>query len=414
LIEPGLHLGYRKLTAGPGTWVVRRYNGEGKYAVENLRTTDGALVIADDYSDADGHSILTFGQAQRCVKAQRPTLSEPVGPYTVAQAMDAYVEYLESDGRSKAAVKDAEYRDRAFIRPQLGDLELASLTADKLRQWRDTLAKAAPRLRTRPGQEQKHRKQADVRARRASANRIWTTLRAALNHAFREDKVDGDRAWRKVTPFKNVDGARVRYLTLAEAKRLINACDSDFRPLLQAALLTGARYGQLAQLRVSDFNADASTVQLRSRKGDGSEKVYHAHLTDEGARFFQQRCAGRAGTDLIFRKNDGGPWGKSNQMRPIEEASARAKINPPANFHVTRHTWASHAVMNGMPLMVVAKNLGHADTRMVEKFYGHLAPSYVADEIRKNAPRFGTVARGNVRSLDDRRIKGHRSSAGLK
>jgi hypothetical protein len=44
--------------------------------------------------------------------------------------------------------------------------------------------------------------------------------------------------------------------------------------------------------------------------------------------------------------------------------------------------------MNGVPLMVVAKNLGHADTRMVEKHYGHLAPSYVADAIRAGAPRF--------------------------
>ena len=48
--------------------------------------------------------------------------------------------------------------------------------------------------------------------------------------------------------------------------------------------------------------------------------------------------------------------------------------------------------------MVVAKNLGHADTRMVERHYGHLAPSYVADEIRKGAPRFGMTA-GNVKPL---------------
>ena len=53
------------------------------------------------------------------------------------------------------------------------------------------------------------------------------------------------------------------------------------------------------------------------------------------------------------------------------------------------HTWASHAVMNGVPLMVVAKNLGHADTRMVEKHYGHLAPSYIVDAIRAGAPRYG-------------------------
>jgi hypothetical protein len=45
--------------------------------------------------------------------------------------------------------------------------------------------------------------------------------------------------------------------------------------------------------------------------------------------------------------------------------------------------------MNGVPLMIVAKNLGHNDTRMVEKHYGHLAPSYEASAIRAGAPRFG-------------------------
>ena len=45
------------------------------------------------------------------------------------------------------------------------------------------------------------------------------------------------------------------------------------------------------------------------------------------------------------------------------------------------------------PLMVVAKNLGHADTRMVERHYGHLAPSYVADAIRAGAPRFSTKSK---------------------
>jgi hypothetical protein len=34
--------------------------------------------------------------------------------------------------------------------------------------------------------------------------------------------------------------------------------------------------------------------------------------------------------------------------------------------------------------------LGHADTRMVERHYGHLAPSYVRDVIRATAPGLGT------------------------
>ena len=44
--------------------------------------------------------------------------------------------------------------------------------------------------------------------------------------------------------------------------RLINACDSDFRLLVQAALMTGARYGTLTRLAVSDFNPDAGTVRV--------------------------------------------------------------------------------------------------------------------------------------------------------
>jgi hypothetical protein len=39
--------------------------------------------------------------------------------------------------------------------------------------------------------------------------------------------------------------------------------------------------------------------------------------------------------------------------------------------------------------MVVAKNLGHRDTKMIEAHYGHLAPSYIKDAIRKGAPKFG-------------------------
>jgi len=190
----------------------------------------------------------------------------------------------------------------------------------------------------------------------------------------------------------------VRYLSVAEAKRLINAASPDFRQLLQGALLTGARYGQLAQLTVSDLNTDAGTLRLRTRKGDGSERAYHAHLSDEALAFFRAAVAGRPGKDLIFTHADGTPWEKSHQDIPIEEASRHAGISPPVNFHVTRHTFASHAVMNGAPLLVVAQALGHTDTRMVEKHYSHLAPSYAADAIRKAAPIYG-IKPGNVRPL---------------
>ena len=52
--------------------------------------------------------------------------------------------------------------------------------------------------------------------------------------------------------------------------------------------------------------------------------------------------------------------------------------------------------MAGGPLLVVAKNLGHADTRMVETHYGYLSASFVADAIRAAAPRFGRTPDGTV------------------
>lgn len=42
--------------------------------------------------------------------------------------------------------------------------------------------------------------------------------------------------------------------------------------------------------------------------------------------------------------------------------------------------------MIGTPMGVIVAQLGHADTRMTEKHYAHLAPSYIAQTIRNNFP----------------------------
>ena len=221
-------------------------------------------------------------------------------------------------------------------------------------------------------------------------------MRAPLNHAFRDDLVASDAAWRKVKPFKDVDAARVRYLTVAQARRLVNATDSEFRPLVQAALQTGCRYSELARLEVADFNPDSGTLAIRQSK---SGKARHVVLTDEGVFLFRQLTAGRAGSEIMLPKANGKAWRASHQLRPTAQACKHAKIDPPVSFHALRHTWASHAVMNGVPLLVVAKNLGHADTRMVEKHYGHLAPSYIANAIRAGAPKFGFKPNPKIATL---------------
>jgi integrase len=393
-----LHIGYRRLKgrkgrpAVAGTWVARHYVGGQSYVVEKIGT-------ADDFSDADGTIILSFAQAQdkaRTRMVRRAQSADGIaGPLTVQAAIETYLESLEAHGKSAV---DARHRAKAHIYPTLCDVEVTSLRTDMLRQWLAKLAKALPRARTKPGKPQQHRafdgSEEAIRRRKSSANRTWTILRAALNHAFHDDLVASDAAWRKVKAFRGVDAARVRYLTVAEAQRLINACAPEFRPLVQAALQTGCRYGELCRLEVTDFNPDAGTLAIRKSKSD---KARHVVLTDEGAKFFKGLTAGRAGNEPMF----GRQWGVSHQLRPMAEAVIRAKITPTISFHGLRHTWASHAVMNRVPLLVVAKNLGHADARMVEKHYGHLAPSYIANAIRAGAPRFGMVEPSVLRVLGE-------------
>jgi integrase len=320
------------------------------------------------------------------------------GPITVKAALDAYIEFLEAKRKS---AQFSRYAANAFILPILGDVEVKDLTKEQIENWHHDLAKAGARIRVKKGAEQRFKEIADPeehqRRRRSTANRILTVLKAALNKAWREQKGLSDAAWRAVEPFKGVDAARVRYLELDEATRLLNASDQDFRRLARGALETGARYGELIRLKVTDFSHNSGTVAIRKSK---SSKSRHIHLTEDGIAVFRSLTAGRSGTAFMFLKENGEPWKKDHQKDPMRDACERAKIDPPMGFHGLRHTWASHAVMNGVPLMVVAKNMGHSDTRMVEKHYGHLAPSYVADAIRAGAPRFGAIVESsNVTSL---------------
>ena len=389
-IERGAHLGYYKGKRG-GAWCARWYAGNGRYVETNLATTD-------DTMDPDGVAVLGFAEAQaearqwfaEQARAAAGLGPKPRGPYTVTNAM---ADYLEHYRRRARAVRHTQSAIDTHIVPALGNLEVARLTPEHLRKWLHGLDDAPALLRSRKGAVRNVRAAEDAdakRRRKATANRILTVLKAALNHAWNEGRAPSDAAWRKVKPYRDVESPVVRYLTAAECKRLVNACPPDFRQLVRAALLTGCRYGELLALRAGDLDPDVGTLTISTSK---SGKARHVVLTDEGRRFFSIATAGRASTAPTFAKADGGAWKPSHQRRPLIEACKHAKISPAVSFHVLRHTHASLLAMHGVPLAVIAEQLGHGDTRMTVRHYAHLAPSYVAKTIRQHFPRLGIVDR---------------------
>jgi integrase len=400
-LDQGLHLGYRKGVRG-AAWVTRWYVGAEAYRVESLEGRP------DDVLDADGATVLTWSQAQaearklfsrREREAAGLEAEQRKGPYTVRDAVTDYLHWL---ARHRKTTRDSKYRAEALILPDLGDINVDRLSAARLRKWHEDLAAAPARLRRSAeevaagrtkGRDTDPNDPEAIRRRRSTANRTLTILKAALNQAWREGKTPSDDAWRRVRPFPEADAARVRYLTTDEARWLLNACDEGFREIVEAALLTGARYGELAAMIASDFNPDSGTVHIRTSKAG---KPRHVVLNDEGRVLFERLTTGRTRDHRIFTKADGTIWGKSHQHRRLKAACQRSKILPALDFHALRHSWASLSIMAGAPLLVVAQNLGHTDTRMVERHYGHLAQSFVAETIRRTAPMFGASHANSV------------------
>jgi integrase len=356
---------------------LRRY-AEGRYSVETLGRAD---------DDGDG---LTFAAAEALARAR---CGVAPGRLTVRQAMVNYVTYLEVQGKPTA---DAISRIGAHVLPALGDIEVSALTSARIREWLSGLAQAPAMLRS-PADGRRNYRPYDpddaeaVRARQVSANRVLTLLKAGLNHAFDEGLINDNTAWgRRVRPF-NASAARKRYLIHDEARRLLAAAAPALAALVRGGLETGARLGELLRLQCEDFNATSGTLHVRRSK-TGRER--HVVLTDEGVAFFAALVAARSGA--IFTRSDGTVWTKSAMQYALARANNAAGLKPPVTFHGLRHSWASAAAMNGVALQVIAVNLGHASTRMTEKHYAHLSPSFVADAIRAGAPRWNGAEIGQT------------------
>jgi integrase len=406
-INPGEYVIYRRpINGSAGSWSARRHE-ETTGAQPQIR-----LGTADDFSDADGELILSFTQAQdkakkwftECEAARKATDQGEIiatGPYTVGDAIDDYIK--DGKRRDMKSVDKTEQSAQTHIIRTLGAVEVTRLTRTRIETWLSGLAESPRRVRTKKGAKEPafsttpHTAD-EKRARKDTANRILTILKAALNHALDRGKVDGSgAAWRAVKPYANVASTRIRFLQVEDQQRLVNACPPDFRRLVQAALFTGARYGELTRLQVKDFNPEPRTLFIAESKSGKARQVY---LTDEAVSWLTPLTIARPSGDLIFardsvkrRAREGklahdNAWAQCDQQRPMDEACKNAGLDP-VRFHELRHSYASGLVNKGVPLVFVAYQLGHSDTRMVEKHYGHLAPNAMATAIRTLAPMLG-------------------------
>jgi len=398
----GEAMGYhRPQSGGAGTWFARFYDKRTRTKVKTR------LGTADDYADGDDRDVFSYAQAQAKARTwfegMRATARGEIyrsGPLTVRQVWEAYA--ADAELQMKKGLPSTRITAEAHILPAFGAMEVVDLTQGMIEKWHGELAKMPARVRAKKGAETAYREAPDTEkkqlARRSTANRVLTVLKAMLNFAKRKGltRASSD-SWREVKAFGEVDSARQRFLTPEEARKLVKACPPEFRLLVQGALFTGARYAELTRLVVRDFDAALGKIRIGASKM--SKKPRYVVLTEEGQAFFLSITDGRPRDEAMFlrtsneTRNCRSPkirraWRKSEPNRAMEAACEAARIEPLV-FNELRHTHASGLLNNGVPLAFVAAQLGHTSTRMVEKHYGHLAPSPMADSIRALAPKLG-------------------------
>ena len=362
----------------------------------------------------------------------------PSGPVTIRQACERYVAYLKAEKRTgddaelrlarhvypdiagmrqaidedkadvahrrklhtKAAAKGSERaklrlakldeRAAALKREEkelptlsIGDRIVAELTSEELEAVKRAM------VRRDPNDPDVERRSKD------SANRVMTSLKAALNRAFadRANRIPSDAAWRVVKPFPKAGRPREVFLDVTESKRLVNVTSGAFRKFVTGTLLTGARPPhELATPKVRDFHAAVGTLTV-----DGKTGRRDIVLTQEAVQFFKEVTAGRDPDALLLPKDDGTAWGKNHHVRPMKEAVAKAKLPADCTIYCLRHTHASQALLNGMNLKLLAENMG-TSVAMIEKHYGKFLAASRRQLIEQSGFKLG-LKPGNVAAL---------------
>lgn len=262
-----------------------------------------------------------------------------------------------------AKAKQTAYRDKAaldalerFYMPS----RLAEVTPQLLAEWTAFL-----RPRYKP----------------ATVNRHVGAVKAMMRKAEEWGYLPRQE-WNRVRRLRQARG-RLLYWTVEQAAHLLERCTGSFLTMAHLGLGAGLRREEMYWLSWEDVDLRRGTLHVCAKEGwnpkDYEDRVIplspelHAYLT---------RLSREARGRWVLGAERPTLGTMSGYFRRLVR-----KAHLKGSLHTARHTFASHAVMAGVPLKVVSEWLGHADigTTMI---YAHVIPE-LSDPMIGRLPRFG-------------------------
>jgi len=380
-------------------WITRR--GEAKEA----------WVV--DYYDQEGQRFLkTFVRkkdADAYAASSRVEVSEGThvadsASVTIREAGILWLKSAEAAELERTTLDQYRQHLRLHIEPLIGRKKLSQINAPTIRAFEDKLRESG-------------RSPAMVKyvvrslgALLADAQERGLIVRNPVRELRRRRRGKGSQQERHNGKLK----VGVDIPTTDEIKRIIQAAEGRWRPLLLTAIFTGLRSSELRGLRWEDVNLAKGELHVRQRAdrfneigspktAAGERTVPLPPMVVNTLREWKLKCPKKDGKLwLVFPNTEGNvEWHTNLILRGLQPTLIKAGVTAPVRdakgqplldktgrpvveakytgLHALRHFYASWCASIGLPMKVVQTRMGHSNIAVTMDTYTHIFPSDVDD-----------------------------------
>lgn len=316
---------------------------------------------------------------------------EEVNPLTVG-------EYLEKHIATLTGVTEGTRKGyRALVANHMGDIvekPIVLLDRQEVADWVNDLTKT------------------EYRGKRLSGKTIANVhglLSSALNTAI-TDKIISDNPCRGMRlPRTDNESTEMIALTTDEFDRLYALIPAHYQPFILTLVGTGIRFGEATALTVADVNLEKRSIRIKRawKKTGYSQRELGTSKTKRSKRevgappeVFEALAPlieGRGGKEFLFLNLKGKPisgaFGEKTWTKAVREfAGDTVEIDHDKDgrkvykvtklgeglhprIHDLRHTFASWAIQDNVPMTVIQRQLGHESIKTTSDRYGHVQRS---------------------------------------
>ena len=306
--------------------------------------------------------------------ARRECLRLQVDGIEPARETPTYREFALGDWRESwssrckpTTVKERDHFLKRRLLPAFGSFRLDRITRQAVQKWFDEYSKTAP----------------------GGANNALHILRQSLKFATERDLIGSNPAG-SVLP--NRRPRLSRFLSRDEIRQLNEELDrhaggprSAQIDIIRLLILTGCRKLEIVRLKRREVDGD------RLRLEDSKTGPRTVHLSAEAREIVERRMA--APGEFLFPSPRNPERSVSGELSLWYEIRRDIGIED-VRLHDLRHSYASQCVIEGVPLPVVSRLLGHSRTAMTLR-YVHAADRDVEAAAERVGVRISELLSGN-------------------